>query len=54
MKRSPKIPVQITKITIKAKGSNKKRLIAKHYIILLATASATVKSMPHQGGTSGM
>ncbi len=55
MTRSPKMPVPTTKIrTKKAKGSNKRRLRAKHYTIVLATASATVKAMPRQGGTSGM
>jgi hypothetical protein len=56
MTRSPTIPVPTTKITTKkAKGSNKKiRLRAKHYTIVLATASTTVKAMPRQGGTSGM
>jgi hypothetical protein len=49
------MPVTTTKIrTTKAKGSNKRRLRAKHYTIALATASATVKAMPRQGGTSGM
>jgi len=51
MTRSPKRPVPTTK---KAKGNNKRRLKAKHYTIVLATASAMVKAMPHQGGTSGM
>jgi hypothetical protein len=55
MARSPTMPVPTTKITTKkAKGSNKTRLRAKHYTIVLATASPTVKAMPHQGGTSGM
>jgi hypothetical protein len=43
-----------TKTIKKAKGSNKRRLRAKYYTIVPATASATVKAMPHQGGTNGM
>jgi hypothetical protein len=46
--------MKTTKIIKKAKGNNKRRLTAKNYTTMLATASAMVKAMPHQGGTSSM
>jgi hypothetical protein len=54
MTRNLTITMPVPVPTTKAKGSNKRRLRAKYYTIVLATVSTMVKAMPRQGDTSGM